>query len=114
MLIVKKSQANIVKASKSTTILEYLMHDKHLSGAISRINGLYPEKGFAVNEICRELAYVISGAGELVTKDKKVLFSTGDVLFIDCSEQFCWKGNFKIFMVTSPKFTQEQHKIIAQ
>ena len=112
MHIIKKSLTNNLTPMPSTTIREYLMEEESISGAVSEINGRYPEKGFAVNELSKELVYITKGKGKIITKDKEKEFDQGDVIFIDRGEPFAWKGTFTMFMTTTPKFDPRQHKII--
>lgn len=111
MTIIKHSQTNKLTPSSSTTIWEYLMDEPSISGAVSKINGHYPEKGFAVNKISKELVYILTGNGEIVTESDKTSFTPGDVIFIDKHELFAWQGNFSMFMVAAPKFDPKQHII---
>ncbi|HCM37975.1 MAG: hypothetical protein UV61_C0006G0103 [Candidatus Gottesmanbacteria bacterium GW2011_GWB1_43_11] len=112
MYLAKKATTNKLSPSASTTIREYLMPENSVSGAVAEIRGKYPEIGFAVNQICKELVYIISGAGKLVTKKKTVVFSRGDSLFIAKGEAFYWEGNFTMYMVTVPKFDPKQHIVL--
>jgi mannose-6-phosphate isomerase-like protein (cupin superfamily) len=112
MIVAKFNQTNKIKVDPATVISEYLINDKTLSSAIAEINGRYPKNGFAVNEISKELVYVLSGNGKIVTKNMEISFSVGDVILVNPQEQYYWKGNFKIFMVNSPKFDPKLHKII--
>ena len=112
MKIVKVAEVNKIPASRSTTIFEYLMKDKNLSGAVAEIHGRYPEKGFAQNKLCKELVFVISGEGEIITEKGKLSFDIGDTILIDRNEKYYWLGNFSIFMATAPAFSAGQHKII--
>lgn len=112
MIVIKKKESNILIPSQSTTtISEYLMEEQAISGAVAEINGRYPEKGFAVNEICQELVYILSGNGTIITTSRKTSFTAGDVIFIDKNESFAWQGTFSMFMVTTPKFYPKQHVI---
>lgn len=113
MTIIHPKDTHKVIASDTTTIWEYLMDEPSLSGAVAEINGRYPEKGFAANKISKELAFVISGRGTIITPKIKHTLEVGDVIFLDKGEQFAWEGTFSIFMVTSPKFNSHQHKIIS-
>lgn len=110
--IVKVAEVNKIPASRSTTIFEYLMEEKDVSGAVTEIHGRYPEKGFAQNTLCKELVFVISGEGEIITEEDILSFDTGDTILIDKNEKYYWLGNFSIFMATTPKFSAAQHKII--
>ena len=112
MRIIKKSLINNLTQTPSTVIQEYLMEEDAISGATAEIKGRYPEKGFAVNKISKELVYIIKGRGEIITKEKESEFGQGDVIFIDRDELFAWEGNFTMFMATTPKFDPTQHVII--
>ncbi|MBI3577617.1 hypothetical protein HY086_06280 [Candidatus Gottesmanbacteria bacterium] len=112
MQIVKSSQTNKVIPTKSTKIFEYLMDEETINCSVAQINGSYPENGFAVNEICKELVFIINGTGHIVTEKDKQAFVVGDAILIDRGEKFRWEGNFSIFMVTTPKFSADQHKIV--
>lgn len=110
MKIVRKSDTNHISLP-STVIFEYLLDELTISGAVAEIRGRYPENGFAVNEISKELVYIIKGKGIVITKDERREFDQGDVIFIDREELFAWQGNFTMFMTTTPKFDPKQHKI---
>ena len=88
------------------------MLEEALSGAHASINGRYPKTGFAVNQISKELVYIVKGTGKIVTKTLILHFKEGDSIFIDSGEVFYWKGNFEMYMVTTPKFDPKQHKIL--
>lgn len=112
MQIVKHDQINKVPAAPSTVIWEYPTKDEGLSGAVAEIHGRYPEKGFATNEKSKEIVFVLSGSGKIISPTSEKDIDLGDVIFIDKGEQFAWAGGMTIFMATSPKFDPNQHKII--
>ena len=80
-----------------------------MGGALITIDGRYPEKGFAVNQICRELAYIIKGNGSLATEYSIAKFSQGDTLYLPPKEKFLWEGKFTMYVVTTPAFDPKQH-----
>ncbi len=112
MQIVKYTDINKVPAAESTTIWEYATKDKDISGAVAQINGRYPEKGFAVNEKSKELVFVLSGNGKLLTPTSQKDIDLGDVILLDKNEPFAWSGGMTIFMATTPAFDPKQHKIM--
>ncbi len=113
MQVVKHTETNKVIAAPTTTIWEYSTPDKDLSGAIAQINGRYPEKGFAVNEVSKELVYVLEGTGSIVLKKGRSFeVSKGDVILLIPNEPYAWNGNLTLFMTNTPSFDPKQHKIV--
>src|SRR5688572_7333041 len=112
MKIVKKSEATVFENSKTCTVYEYDIHDKNINGAVAELNGRYPESGWVVNEMCKEMVYVIKGNGKIVFEDKEVMFNDGDVFIINPKEKYYWDAVATIFMPCTPAWYPEQHKHI--
>lgn len=112
MNIIPSSQTNKIHASPTTTIWEFVMKEKAISGAIAEIKVRYPENGITVNKVSKELAFVVAGHGHIVTPSQKSPVHIGDLIFLDKEESFAWEGNLTIFMATTPKFDSRQHIII--
>lgn len=112
MKIIKREEAKKFTNSPACTAWEYPLGDKDINGAVIELNGRYPEKGFAVNEKCKEIAYIVSGTGKWVTGEKETSFGADDLLFINAGEKFYWDGQAKIFMPCTPAWYPEQHKIV--
>lgn len=115
MNIIPSSQTNKIQATPTTTIWEFVMKEKAISGAVTEINGRYPEKGLAVNKKSKELAFVLSGSGYVITSTTKRQIVVGDLIFLDKKESFAWetKGALTLFMATTPKFDPKQHIILS-
>ncbi len=111
MNIIPSSESKKIQATPTTTIWEFTMDDKSLSSAVSQINGRYPEQGFAINEICKEIAFVVSGSGHVITPHQARPINIGDLIFLDKRESFAWEGSLTLFMATTPKFDPKQHVI---
>ncbi len=86
------------------------MEDKDINGAVIKLSGRYPDKGRAVNLICKEMAYIIKGFGRIVVEGEEMKLEEGDLVLIDKGEKFFWEGNMKIFMPCVPAWHPEQHK----
>jgi mannose-6-phosphate isomerase class I len=110
MQIVKHTEIRKVTLARSATVWEYDTDDATISGAVAEINGRYPEKGFAENGF-KELVFVISGNGIIVTPTKRIDIDLGDEILLDKKEKYAWEGNVTLFMATTPKFNPRQHKI---
>lgn len=112
MKYVPKSQTKEFKNSGKVQVLEYGMDDPDIDGALATVNDKYPDKGFVVNEECKELLYVISGSGKLITKDNSAILHPGDLALIDKGELFKYENcdNLIILVACSPAWRAEQHQ----
>lgn len=113
MTIIQSSKTKKIQATPTTAIWEFVMKEKAISGAIEEIKDRYPEKSFAVNKKSKELAFVLSGEGYIVTPTQKRPIHVGDLIFVDKGDLFAWeaKGALTLFMANTPKFYPEQHQV---
>ena len=112
MKIIKREQTQEFKNGNTCIAYEYQIKDPDINIALVKIIGRYPEKGYAANEICKEIACVIEGEGKVVVEQKEILIKTGDVIFLEPKEKFYWEGNLTTAMVCTPAWAPEQHKIV--
>jgi len=112
MRIVKKEQRNEFKNGAHCIAYEYPATDKDINGALIVLSGRYPETGLAMNEISKEIAYVIKGSGIVVIEGKEFAIGEGDLIFINSKEKFYWEGNMELFMPCAPAWNPEQYRII--
>ena len=55
---------------------------------IATITGRYPENGFCVNTISKELIYVLDGNGKLYFENNCIEFEEGDSILINSNEKY--------------------------
>lgn len=110
MQIIKNSDAQEFKNAANCHGREFNFADKTMNGALITIQGRYPKTGQVVNEVCAELAFVVSGQGVLAANGQKLTFSQGDTLLINSGEPFYWEGDCTVYTVCTPAFYPEQHK----
>ncbi|MDR3424496.1 MAG: hypothetical protein P4M13_05385 [Alphaproteobacteria bacterium] len=113
MEIIKEDQKRTLNPTSSLTVYEYDMNDPAIGGGIALLRGRYPDNGFVVNEKTKELVYVLSGEGKLLTPDKGIIISVGDMILLDSGEIYAWEGNMSLHMANAPKFDPQQHKLTA-
>jgi mannose-6-phosphate isomerase-like protein (cupin superfamily) len=112
MKIVKKNQITKFEHGSSCVANEYPVNDSDINVAIIELNGRYPEKGFAMNEISKELAYVMEGSGSVIVEGSEVEVCEGDLVMVYPGEKFCWSGKMKLFMPCTPAWNPAQYKTI--
>lgn len=110
MRIVHKDQVKRFENGKNCVAFEYPMDDKDINGAVIELTGRYPETGRTVNLECKELAYVIAGAGKVFVNDEKIDLQKGDLVLIEPGEKFFWDGNMTLFVPCTPAWHHEQYK----
>ena len=114
MQIITRSQATPFSNSSTCKGLEFAFGDKDLNVALVTVNGRYPAEGHLINEVCKEIAYVVSGTGKVGVHDQIHELGVGDAVLIQPGERFYWEGDdLQMLMPCSPAFYPEQHKEVA-
>lgn len=92
---------------------EYSFKDKDIDLGVATIKGRYPDEGYCMNEISKELIYVLEGEGTLFLEDKEIAFKKGDAILINNNEKYYWtSSNCTISMTCTPAWNKNQYKII--
>lgn len=112
MQIVKQKKTKRRDASSTTSVEEYVMPEKMISGATTIVYGRYPETGLVTNTISHELVLVLSGNGFIGTKRKRYPIELGDCILIHPNEKYYWDGHMALFIVSAPKWQEKQHKLV--
>jgi mannose-6-phosphate isomerase-like protein (cupin superfamily) len=95
--------------SPSCIVLEYATKNTEINIAVAEMTGRYPDEGYAVNQACTEMAYVLKGQGKLVLENQSVNLSVGDVVLIPRGEKYYWEGDMTVLLPVSPAWHPEQH-----
>jgi len=113
MKYIAKAQTQKFTNSASCVVFEYPFGDKDINGAVSIVNGRYPEQGRVTNEVCKELMYVISGTGVLYIGKTVQKLEVGGLVFIEPGDEYYLEGkDLEVFMPCSPAWYPGQHKQI--
>jgi|JI10StandDraft_1071094.scaffolds.fasta_scaffold2156652_2 mannose-6-phosphate isomerase-like protein (cupin superfamily) len=90
---------------------EYSLGDETVDAAIAQIKGRYPDEGWVMNRISKEIAFVINGQGRLIHASGEEKVEVGDVVLLEPGEKFYWEGNMDIFISCTPawKYSQYEH-----
>jgi mannose-6-phosphate isomerase-like protein (cupin superfamily) len=109
MNIILKNQVKKHVVSETLTAYEYPVMDKSIHGAVTELKGRYPEKGFVINQVCTEIAYVIEGEGKLVFENEVIEFKKGDQMLIKPGQKFYWDAHATLFVPCTPAWYPQQH-----
>lgn len=110
MKVLYRNQAKEYRNSPTCNGFEFDLGVKEIDGAVVRVTGRYPDRGQAVNEECKEIAYIIEGNGQVVIEGKLFDVKSEDLIVIDIGERFYWEGNLKLFVYCTPAWSLKQHK----
>ena len=113
MQVIKNINAIKGANSDKCKTLEYSFNDKDIDLGIATITGRYPESGYCVNAISKELIYVLDGKGKLYFVNDCIEFEKGDSILIDSNEKYYWDSTYCIvYMSCTPAWNEEQHKLV--
>lgn len=112
MKTIRKSESKSFTNGPTCTGYSFPFGDKDIDIAAVTVNGRYPEEGYVLNEVCKEVAYVLGGSGVLVMGNEAIQdLQIGDAVMILPGEKYYWKGeNLEMIMPCSPAFDPSQHK----
>ncbi len=112
MKIFRKNEITRFEHGQTCAANEYPVNDKDINIAVIELDGRYPETGCAMNEISKELAYVMEGSGKVTVDGKETQVSEDDLVMVYPGEKFFWEGKMKLFMPCTPAWNPEQYKIV--
>ena len=113
MKVISSNEAIGKSNSNKCEIIEYPFHDGDLDLVVATITGRYPEFGYCMNEVSKELIYVIEGKGALVFEDKKIDISKGDAILIHPNEKYYWNTTYCVVTITcNPPWNAKQYKCV--
>lgn len=110
MEIVHREQTKEFKNSDVCIATEYPVSDKDINVALVVITGRYPERGRVMNEVCKEMAYIMEGRGKIVVEGETVELKEHDLILLQPGERFYWEGSLKMLVPCTPAWFASQHK----
>ncbi len=113
MKYINKKEALKGKNSEVCKTLEYSFNDNDIDLGIATITGRFPDQGYALNLVSKELVYVIEGEGTLYFEDEKIEFQKGDAILINPNDKYYYETKYCVLSLTcTPAWNPNQHKII--
>lgn len=108
-MLIKKSETKKHVNSPKCIAYQYDFPDKEINIAFIEINGRYPDKGRVMNNVCREIVFVVSGNGKIEIDGKEFKISKGDSIFIEPNQKYFFEGKLEITASCHPTWYSEQH-----
>ena len=94
MQVIKYNDAIKGANSDKCKTLEYSFDDEDIDLEIATITGRYPELGYCVNTISKELIYVLEGTGKIYFDNNYIEFAKGDSMLIKPGEKYYWDAKY--------------------
>ena len=113
MQVIKYSDAIKGSNSDKCKTLEYSFNNKDIDLGIATITGRYPETGYCVNTISKELIYVLDGKGKIYFDNNYIEFEQSDSILINPGEKYYWDTEYCVVsMSCTPAWDEKQHKLV--
>jgi mannose-6-phosphate isomerase class I len=113
MELIRNEDAPRFKNSPGCIATEYnFKNENNFNIASIDLDGRYPEQGYALNTISRELIYVKKGDGILVAGNKNVAINPGDTALIKPNEKYYLEGTMELIISSSPAWHPGQYQNI--
>lgn len=114
MRLIKGNDALNGANGNTCKYLEYSFEDKDIDLGISTITGRYPEEGYNINVVSKELVYVLDGSSKVCFEKDIIEINKGDAFLIEPGEKYYWETNYCVVTTTcTPAWSEEQHKIVS-
>ena len=92
---------------------EYSFGDNDIDVGVVHLTGRYPKEGYCLNEICKEVIYILEGTGKICFEDEEVYFSKDDAILIEPNTKYYWEVKDCVATMTcTPAFSLKQYKLI--
>ena len=111
--LITNDETKVKKNSEACLIHEYDLANKDIDIVKAIITGRYPKEGYALNEISKELIYILNGEGTINFENESKTVSKGDAIIIDKNTKFYWDSKYVEATITcTPAFDKNQYKLV--
>ena len=92
---------------------EYAFKDQTMDIGIATITGRYPDIGYCLNAVSKELVYVLKGTGKLYLENDSFEYKLGDSFLIDSNEKYYWESEYsEVALISNSAWSYEQYQNI--
>ena len=86
--------------------------DDQFSIAVVEQDGIYPQQGWSMNDVCTETFYMLEGAFEVDVDDKSFTIKQGDVLSVEPGQKYRVRGKGRSVDLITPAWDKKQNHIL--
>ncbi|HBE90646.1 MAG: hypothetical protein A3E37_03000 [Candidatus Andersenbacteria bacterium RIFCSPHIGHO2_12_FULL_46_9] len=80
--------------------------------AVVTMDGVYPQRGWSINDVCTETMYVQTGRLKVEIEEETFVLKKGDVLSILPRKKYRVRGKAATIDVITPAWNKKQNHII--
>ena len=115
MNLIHKSEAKAHQNGQVCRVYEYdFPKENDVNNAVAILDGRYPERGYAINRKCKELIYIIEGAGVVVIGGQLQVLGEGDTGLVVMGEEYYLVGKMKLLITSVPAWRPDQAENIGK
>jgi mannose-6-phosphate isomerase-like protein (cupin superfamily) len=74
--------------------------------------GVYPEKGYSINDVCTETMYLLNGKLAVTINNKKYMLKPGGLISVYPGQKYTVKGTGTSIDVITPAWDAKQNRIM--
>jgi hypothetical protein len=83
--------------------------------ALVEFNGRHPKKGYSCNVGCEFIYYILSGQGQIFSRDGVCSLKPGDVYHFKKNEKYYLETDYlKVLIPSSPGWQEKDSKLLAE
>ena len=112
MQILDNKDCKYYKKNNACELYEYSAMGSEFDMAIAKISGKYPDRGYCINMICKEIIYIIEGEGIIYEGEKEHKIKKGDVIIIKNGERFKWDANCIASISCIPAWNPDKYDML--
>lgn len=112
MKLTKQDAASFTIAGGTKGVLYPPGLDNAFSIAVVEMDGVYPEHGWSINDICTETMYVQSGELMVEIEDNTFTLTPGDLLSVEPHKRYRVRGAATTIDVITPAWAKQQNHIV--
>ena len=80
--------------------------------AVISADGMYPEKGYALNDVCTETVYVVEGQLVVTINSKEESVNSGELIMILPGQKYTIRGKAEAIDFITPSWDKNQNHIV--
>lgn len=114
MEYIPKTDSKRYENSSSCTALEYdFENESDINSAVIELEGRYPDNGFAINDVCKEIIYIIEGRGYVMNGTRRIDVEQGGMVRIIPGNKYFFDGSMRLLIASSPAWYPAQYHTVA-